>query len=256
MRRKKRSKKFARAREERRKQREKEREEDEQDARREFELLNPGVATAEEKMKQAMELEMKTKPENEHEYTLGEHQDLEIKVQPMEESRILKGPSNPYFQVEAEDEQDPLFKRKHKPLALPLGPLEDEPTPNSTTKPEIMMSEEVFNRKVEHFKKLLEKVPSRKADLYNFSLNWNALAQNRILDKKLGPFIAKLLTEYLGQDERSLVQMIAKMVVNREEPAKIQQKVVQFLDVDAEVFVKRMWRMLTFEHLKLDVSSN
>lgn len=203
-----------------------------------------------------MELELKAKPENEQEYTLGEHQDLEIKVQPMEESRILKGQSNKYFQVEAEDEQDPLFKRKHKPLALPVGPIEEEPTINSKLTQDVMMTEEVFNRKLGHLKKLLEKVPSRKAELYNFSLNWNALAQNRILDRKLGPFIAKLLTEYLGQDERSLVQMIAKMVVNREEPAKIQQKVVQFLDVDAEVFVKRMWRMLTFEHLKLDVNSN
>lgn len=62
IRRRKLSKKFARAREERRKIREKEKIDDEIDARREFELLYPGVATAEEKLQQAAELEEKNRP--------------------------------------------------------------------------------------------------------------------------------------------------------------------------------------------------
>jgi PWI domain len=222
------SKKFEKSRMERLKQREKEKEEDNINARKEFEIMYPGVATAEEKMKQAQELEQRNR-ENEEDYQLRDHKDVEIKVNISEEIKIIQRPKK-YFGAE-EDEEDPLYKRTHKPLELPLIIEETQrPAPQ-----EIIINESTFNNKLKHYKTLLEKVPKKRSELYSFPIAWNNLAQNRILEKKLGPFVSKLLVEYIGQDDRSLVQMVTKMVVNRDDPSKIQNKIEHFLDEVAEV---------------------
>ena len=147
------------------KQREKEKEEDNLNARKEFELMYPGVATAEEKLKQAEELELKNR-ENEEDYQLREHKDLEIKVNMFEESKIVAKP-NKYFGAEDEDE-DPLYKRTHKPLELPMI-FEESPKPKP--QPEIVMTEATFNEKLKNYKNILEKVPKRRSELYSYPIN-------------------------------------------------------------------------------------
>lgn len=250
------SRKFAKDREERKRLRQQEAEDDAVDARKEFEMLFPGVATADEKLAQALELERRRLPSNAEEYHLNPHETLQLDVELGEESKTLAPPKN-VFSVETEEEQDPLYSRKHKPLALLEA--EDEPEPIKPVE-EVTLTEEDFKAKVDHLKACIDKIPRKKAELYTFSVDWNVLAQKRILDRKLGPFVNKLLKEYLGQEERNLVHLVVRMVVNREEPAKIQLKVEKFLDEDAEVrprqkFVKRMWRMVVFESLKLETNA-
>ena len=159
------SKKLEKNRMDRVKQREKEKEEDNLNARKEFELMYPGVATAEEKLKQAEELELKNR-ENEEDYQLREHKDLEIKVNMFEESKIVAKP-NKYFGAEDEDE-DPLYKRTHKPLELPMI-FEESPKPKP--QPEIVMTEATFNEKLKNYKNILEKVPKRRSELYSYPIN-------------------------------------------------------------------------------------
>ena len=250
-RRKKKSKKWLRAREERKHQRETEKEEDAVNARKEFEALFPGVATMEEKLLQAKELERLSGLDKE--YALSDPSvAVQIDVKQVDESKAQT--QNKYFPMEGEDEEDALFHRKHKALAL--APEEAMPVVAQPTTEENTMSEEEFKKKVDRLKGLMERVPVKKAELYEFPLDWNKLAQTRVLDKKLGPFIAKLFFEYVGEVERNFVQKIVRQVANREEPAKIQDFLGQVVDKDAEVFptqnfVKRTWRMLVFEHLKL-----
>lgn len=226
------SKKFEKIRAERIKMREKEKEEDALNARKEFETLYPGVATAEERAKQAADIEKRNK-EFEEEYQLKDHQDLEVKVNIKKEAihvqRVL-----PTFALNKDlEDEDPLFNRKHKPLGLPA--LFEEVPKESKHQPEIIMTEESFNAKIKHLKSLLDKVPRKRSELYAYAISWNVLAQNRIIEKKLGPFISKLFVEYIGQDDRNLVQLVTRMVVNRDNPEKIQDTVEKFLDVDAEV---------------------
>jgi RNA-binding protein 25 len=224
------SRKFAKDREERKKLRQQETEEDALDARKEFERMFPGVATTDEKLQQAKELERRRMPENAEEYHLGEHNQLQMEVNLLDEAKVK--PTMNVFELDAEEEQDPLFSRKHKPLELLEA--EEDPEPVKQVE-EVMLTEEAFQAKVTYLKACLEKIPTKKADLYTYPVDWNVLAQKRILDRKLGPFVSKLLTEYLGQEERNLVHLVVRMVVNREEPAKIQEKVEKFLDEDAEV---------------------
>lgn len=228
------SKKFEKIRLERMKFREKEKEDDVLNSRKEFESLFPGVATADERAKQMEEIEKKNR-ENDDEYQLKDHKDLEITVA-VKENKNIERPLTSFAISHEIEEEDPLFNRKHKPLSLPA--LFDEPPKEAPQTPEIIMSEDNFNAKLKLFKSLLEKVPKRRSELYAYALSWNLLAQNRIIEKKLGPFISKLFIEYIGQDDRNLVQLVTRMVVNRDNPDKIQNTVEKFLDVDAEVFFR------------------
>lgn len=243
------SKKFAKRREEKRKSRAKEQEDDELNAKREFELLYPGVATLEEKLQQARELEGSHDPENIHEYTLKAHKDLEFAIKAPES---LLAPQE-LFQVDLEEDSG-VASGQQLCLELPEEVSEVPPAPSDP-----VPTQADHERLLESLKALLKQVPKHRQELYPFPLSWNALAQNRILDKKLGPFVGKLFIEYLGQDDHSLVQLVARMVSNHEDAYSIERKVGKFLEDDATVsliqsFVKRIWRMLVFEHLKLQES--
>lgn len=131
----------------------------------------------------------------------------------------------------------------------------DEHKPAPIVLKEVTITPEAFEEKLEKYKRLLGKVPKRRADLYQFPISWNMLAQNRILEKRLVPFVSKLLSEYFGQDDRALVQMVVRMIANRESARGIEGKVYEFLDEKAEEFVRRVWRMLIFEHMKLENSN-
>ena len=227
-RRKKRSKKWLRAREERKHQRETEREEDAQNARKEFEALFPGVATLEEKLEQAKELERLSGLTSEFALPTPSIS-LQIEVKPVDELKAQRK----CFALEGEDEEDALYHRKHKVLALAAE--ETAPVLHSVQTTEQTMTEEDFKKQVDRLKGLLDRVPQRKAELYDFPLDWNKLAQTHVLDKKLGPFISKLFFEYVGEVERGFVQKIVRQVANREEPAKIQEYLGQVLDKDSEV---------------------
>ena len=228
-RRKKKSKKWLRAREERKRQREREKEEDALNARKEFEELHPGVATLDEKLLQAKELERQNDLGGE--YALQDTSvALQIDVKAVDESKTQT--ANKYFSMEGEEEEDSLYHRKHKALAL--APEEATPVP-ALTAAEPSISEEEFKRQVDRLKGLLESIPQRKAELYQFPLDWNLLVQNRVLDKKLSPFVSKLCFEYLGEVERNLIQRIVRRIANHEDPAKIQEYLGQAMDKEAEV---------------------
>ena len=166
------------------------------------------------------------------EHTLKEHQDVEVKLKPADDSKIVPAQTKELFTVNTTEEVDPLYKRSHKPLSISAPEVEEPAKP-----PEASLTKEDFDKQLELLKELARKVPSRRHDLYPYQLAWATLAKNRILDKKLGPFVGKLFLEYLGSDDHSLVQMVARMVANREEPHAIEKKVEKFLEEDAVVRV-------------------
>jgi len=50
------------------------------------------------------------------------------------------------------------------------------------------------------------------------------------------------------------MEMIIKMLTRQVSPAKIESKLEKALDTEAAMLVKRIWRMLVFEYLKLTSS--
>lgn len=68
-----------------------------------------------------------------------------------------------------------------------------------------------------------------------------------LLEKKLKPWIAKKLKEYLGSAEEDFVEFVLDSLRKQRDPQSIVQEVEMVLDKEAETFVVKLWRMLIYE---------
>ena len=61
------------------------------------------------------------------------------------------------------------------------------------------------------------------------------------------PWISKKITEFLGEEEPSLVEYIMSSTREHVEATEMLNRLQAILDEEAEMFVLKMWRMLIFE---------
>ncbi|OEH80015.1 hypothetical protein cyc_08602 [Cyclospora cayetanensis] len=107
---------------------------------------------------------------------------------------------------------------------------------------------------IEHSKKILAMVPSEKAELFAYKIDWTLLNQANVFEKKLRPWVRKKVIEFMGAEE-SLVQEVIDYILNRvaekPNPKELLEELSRFLDDEAEGFLKHLWRLLIFEQLKV-----
>lgn len=96
-----------------------------------------------------------------------------------------------------------------------------------------------------HIKSIIDKIPTEKADLFNYPLDWNEI--DATIEKKIRPWINKKIIEYIGEPEPTLVDFICSKVLAGSTPQGILDDVQMVLDEEAEVFVVKMWRLLIYE---------
>lgn len=61
------------------------------------------------------------------------------------------------------------------------------------------------------------------------------------------PWISKKITEFLGEEEETLVDYIVSSTKEHVQASKMLNLLKSILDDEAEMFVLKMWRMLIFE---------
>ena len=66
------------------------------------------------------------------------------------------------------------------------------------------------------------------------------------------PWIAKKISEYLGEDESSLVDFIVSHTQKHVSGHEMLQLVEPILDEEGEMFVLKLWRMLVFEVRRIE----
>ena len=135
-----------------------------------------------------------------------------------------------FTQEDDDDENKP--KKKMKPL----------PPPTVESKKDNKSADE----KRKHIKSLIEKIPTDKADLFSFNIDWD-LVDNQLMEKRIRPWVNKKIAEYIGEPEPSLTDFICSKVLAGSEPKAILEDVQMVLDEEAEVFVVKMWRLLIYE---------
>jgi RNA-binding protein 25 len=64
------------------------------------------------------------------------------------------------------------------------------------------------------------------------------------------PWITKKVIEYLGEEEKVLIDYICKKITEHQPPQEIQNQLSFVLDEETEIFVLKMWRLLIFEMLR------
>lgn len=104
----------------------------------------------------------------------------------------------------------------------------------------------IAEEKRKHIKSLIEKIPTEKQALFDYSLDWSAV-DNTLMEKRIRPWINKKIIEYIGEPEPTLVDFICSKVLAGSAPQGILDDVQMVLDEEAEVFVVKMWRLLIYE---------
>ncbi|KAK2707802.1 RNA-binding protein 25-like isoform X2 [Artemia franciscana] len=131
-------------------------------------------------------------------------------------------------------EEDEATATKKKKLTL----LDDEPKP--------IKSEKVIDEKKKHVKSIIEKIPTSKEELFDYSIDWSLLDVS-LIEKRIRPWINKKIVEYIGEPEPVLVEFICTKIMGHSSAQSILDDVQMVLDEEAEVFVVKMWRLLIYE---------
>ncbi|XP_015696018.1 RNA-binding protein 25 isoform X2 [Oryza brachyantha] len=107
------------------------------------------------------------------------------------------------------------------------------------------------NKSILDAKQLIDMIPRTKEELFAYEINW-AIYDKHELHERMRPWIAKKIIEFLGEEESTLVDYIVSCTKDHVQASKMLELLQSILDVEAEMFVLKMWRMLIFEIKKVE----
>ncbi|XP_062191076.1 RNA-binding motif protein 25-like isoform X4 [Phragmites australis] len=107
------------------------------------------------------------------------------------------------------------------------------------------------NKKILDAKQLIDMIPKTKEELFAFDINW-AIYDKHELHERMRPWISRKIIEFLGEEESTLVDYIVSCTKDHVQAEKMLELLQSILDVEAEMFVLKMWRMLIFEIKKVE----
>ncbi|XP_012085358.1 RNA-binding protein 25 isoform X2 [Jatropha curcas] len=100
-------------------------------------------------------------------------------------------------------------------------------------------------------KQLIDMIPKTKDELFSYEINW-AVYDKHELHERMRPWISKKITEFLGEEETTLVDYIVSSTQEHVKASQMLEMLQSILDDEAEMFVLKMWRMLIFEIKKVE----
>ncbi|SCM19199.1 conserved Plasmodium protein, unknown function [Plasmodium berghei] len=108
---------------------------------------------------------------------------------------------------------------------------------------------------IEKSKKILENIPSEEEDIFNYPIEWDILKLKDNISTNLKPWIYKNITEYIGADEKEVIEEISsffvEQILKETAPKDILSEAEKFLDSDGKKFIINMYRLIIFEQLKI-----
>ncbi|OVA18547.1 RNA recognition motif domain [Macleaya cordata] len=107
------------------------------------------------------------------------------------------------------------------------------------------------NKKLLDAKQLIDMIPKTKEELFSYDINW-AVYDKHELHERMRPWISKKITEFLGEEEATLVDYIVSSTKEHVRASQMLELLQAILDDEAEMFVLKMWRMLIFEIKKVE----
>uniref|UniRef100_A0A1D1ZAQ2 RNA-binding protein 25 n=1 Tax=Anthurium amnicola TaxID=1678845 RepID=A0A1D1ZAQ2_9ARAE len=111
------------------------------------------------------------------------------------------------------------------------------------------------NKKLLDAKQLIDMIPKTKEKLFAYEINWDIYDKHE-LHERMRPWISKKITEFLGEEEATLVDYIVSSTREHVHASQMLELLQSILDDEAEMFVLKMWRMLIFEIKKVETGLN
>jgi len=107
-------------------------------------------------------------------------------------------------------------------------------------------------------RRLIDMVHSMQAeprdDLFRMELNLPYLRGERILERKLRPWLERRVDLCMGGPQSDLVEFILRRINASSMPDALISELTRYLDDSAEPLVERVWRMLAFELMRSGVA--
>jgi RNA-binding protein 25 len=144
-------------------------------------------------------------------------------------------------------------------------------------------------KKILNAKQLIDTIPKTKEELFAYPVDWDIYDKVRLfveiyglvqilymlhdtpyqydrsyvlllascilqheLHERMRPWISKKITEFLGEEETTLVDFIVSNTCKHVTAASMLELLESILDDEAELFVLKMWRMLIFEVRRIE----
>ncbi|KAL2800255.1 hypothetical protein BJX66DRAFT_183060 [Aspergillus keveii] len=134
------------------------------------------------------------------------------------------------------------------------GLLEDEEEPQATARRPLIpikfdsaaeaagLTEE---ERAQAARQLAQEIPTDKDGLWKWEVKWEFVDES-VVSEQLKPFVEKKIVEYLGVQEQMLVDVVEEHVRKHGHPQELVEQLEEALDEEAEVLVKKLWRMIIF----------
>ncbi|PWY74545.1 hypothetical protein BO94DRAFT_538707 [Aspergillus sclerotioniger CBS 115572] len=134
------------------------------------------------------------------------------------------------------------------------GLLEDEEEPQATARRPLIpikfdsaaeaagLSDE---ERAQAARQLAAEIPTDKDGLWGWKVKWEFVDETVVTDQ-LKPFVEKKIVEYLGVQEQMLVDVVEEHVRKHGHPQELVEQLEEALDEEAEVLVRKLWRMIIF----------
>ena len=61
-------------------------------------------------------------------------------------------------------------------------------------------------------KQIYLKLPTKKEDIFGFTLNYEALEEYSLVEKMVRPWVTRKVKEYLGVEEQALISLVIKHI--------------------------------------------
>jgi len=95
-------------------------------------------------------------------------------------------------------------------------------------------------------KNVINQIPTDQPALFEYKINWDLIDAKKLIDDKLRPWVSKKITEYLGEEEPTLIEYVCKKLHEHSPPQDIIAQLQHVLEEEASTFVIKMWRMLIY----------
>ncbi|KAH8690758.1 hypothetical protein BGW36DRAFT_389273 [Talaromyces proteolyticus] len=134
------------------------------------------------------------------------------------------------------------------------GLLEDEEEVDTTTKRTLVpikfdsaaeASGLTDEERAQAARQLAAEIPTSKEGLWKWEVKWEFVDES-VLGDQLKPFVEKKIMEYLGVQEQMLVDVVEEHLRRHGPPQELVEQLAEALDEEAEVLVKKLWRMIIF----------